>query len=251
MRFEHIWNFPLPRTHTGVLQGNGAVGVMIWGGGNVLRVTLNRSDFWDHRGGMPWVEGMSYARIGELLANGDADGLRELFEGEEAVPGQPQRPSLLPLGRIEVVLDPETVLTTARLDMRTGQVIVQTETRERRQEITLDLSMEEPVLHITFPASMPTPEVRCVTAWEFVGDYLRSISFDEPTLFQTEGLSGWVQPRPADPPLCVGYRLQGPSMWLSLECGCDDAAARAAVAGLVDHAISVGAQSFREANRAW
>ncbi len=45
------WRFPLPRTHTGILQGNGLMGVMIWGEGNILRVTLNRGDFWDHRGG--------------------------------------------------------------------------------------------------------------------------------------------------------------------------------------------------------
>ncbi|HLL89865.1 MAG TPA: hypothetical protein VK324_11225 [Tepidisphaeraceae bacterium] len=44
------WSFPLPRTHTGILQGNGRMGVMIWGEGNVLRVTVGRADFWDRRG---------------------------------------------------------------------------------------------------------------------------------------------------------------------------------------------------------
>ena len=75
------WHFPLPRTHTGMLQGNGTLGAMIWGEGNVLRLTLNRADFWDHRGGLPWVERMSYAAIGDLLARGDEAGLRALFGG--------------------------------------------------------------------------------------------------------------------------------------------------------------------------
>ena len=47
------WEFPLPRTHTGLLQANGTLGTMIWGEKNILRITLGRVDFWDHRGGCP------------------------------------------------------------------------------------------------------------------------------------------------------------------------------------------------------
>ena len=36
------WDFPLPRTHAGMLQGNGTMGVMIWGEGSVLRLTIGR-----------------------------------------------------------------------------------------------------------------------------------------------------------------------------------------------------------------
>ena len=79
MHFTHKWHFPLPRTHTGILLGNGVMGVMIWGADNVLRVTFNRGDFWDHRGGKPWVEGMSYANIRRLLEAGDEVGLRAAF----------------------------------------------------------------------------------------------------------------------------------------------------------------------------
>ena len=96
------WHFPLPRTHSGVLQGNGAMGVMIWGEDNLMRVTFNRADFWDHRGGKPWVEGMNYARIRELLEAGDEQGLRALFEQNEIPLGEPARPSLLQPGHGDV-----------------------------------------------------------------------------------------------------------------------------------------------------
>ena len=251
MHPEATWKFPLPRTHTGVLQGNGAMGVMIWGEKNVLRVTVNRSDFWDHRGGMPWVEGMSYAHIRKLLADGDEEGLRALFERDTPVQGRPQRPSLLPLGRIEIVLAPEMRLTAAHLDMHTGQVAIEVEVSEATHDIILDLSMREPLLHIAFPESLPMPAVRQVTAWEFVGDYLRSISFVEPTAFHGEKLSGWVQPRPADPPLCLGYRIHNHAMWLALDYGEDVVSAQATLAALLDRAISKGVRAFREANTAW
>ena len=44
-------DFPLQRPEVGLLLANGTVGAMIWGQNNVLRITLNRSDFWLHRGG--------------------------------------------------------------------------------------------------------------------------------------------------------------------------------------------------------
>ncbi len=56
MNRTYEWNFPLPRTHTGMLQGNGTFGTMIWGAGSVLCITIGRADFWDHRGGMSWRE---------------------------------------------------------------------------------------------------------------------------------------------------------------------------------------------------
>ena len=46
-------DFPLARPEVGMLLANGTVGVMIWGQDNILRITLNRSDFWLHRPGAP------------------------------------------------------------------------------------------------------------------------------------------------------------------------------------------------------
>lgn len=42
---SHDWHFPLPRTHAGILMGNATMGVMVWGGGSQLNLTLNRADF--------------------------------------------------------------------------------------------------------------------------------------------------------------------------------------------------------------
>jgi len=246
-----IWRFPLPRTHTGMLLGNGVMGVMIWGEENILRVTVNRGDFWDHRGGMPWTEGMSYARIRQLLEAGDEEGLRALFEQPEVPAGHPQRPSLLPLGRVELVLDSALRLTTGHLDMERGQVIVRAEGDGQLHEITFDLSMSGPLLYVGFSAAMPFPTIRSVTAWDYVGEYLSAISFDEPQVFEGEAFSGWIQSRPEDPPLCVGYRTVDQALWLTLVYGEGMSDAYSSAIGVIEHAIQDGAGKLRAENTAW
>ncbi|MBN1872786.1 MAG: hypothetical protein JXA33_01035 [Anaerolineae bacterium] len=253
MHFTEQWHFPLRRTHTGMLLGNGVMGVMIWGADNVLRVTLNRGDFWDHRGGKPWVEGMSYTNIRHLLEAGDETGLRALFEEGESTPGVPRRPSLLPLGRIELVLASEMHLTTGTLDMRTGQVAVCAEGPSGPQIFTLSLSMDAPVLHIAFSDHVAPGSiiVKRVTSWDYVGEYLREISFEEPQYFDSDALSGWVQSRPVDPPLCVGYRVDDANLWLTLSYGEDAAGAQANAYATLLPAITAGADAHHAATAVW
>src|SRR5689334_10511220 len=109
------WTFPLPRTHTGMLLGNGMLGAMVWGGENILRITLNRADFWDHRGGRVWDERISYDTIQSLLYEKKEPELRALFKSTPE-PGVPDRPSVLPLGRLELVFAPTVRLVKGTLD---------------------------------------------------------------------------------------------------------------------------------------
>jgi hypothetical protein len=251
MRRTYEWRFPLPRTHTGILQGNGAVGAMVWGEANVLRVTIGRADFWDHRGGMLWREGMSYANIRRLLEAGDEQGLRDLFEQPARAPGEPERPTILPLGRIELVLEPDATLTTGALDLDTGRVTVTAVAAGgQERQVTIDLSMAAPLLCVRLPAGGPPVTVRRVPAWDYVGDYLGSISFRPPQSFDGPSLSGWVQERPADPALCLGYRLTGDELWLAVDYGEDAEAARAATEAVVRQAATAGADALLAANTA-
>jgi len=252
MKRSYEWRFPLPRTHTGMLQGNGTIGAMIWGEANVLKITIGRADFWDHRGGKPWTEGMSYDNIRRLLEAGDEEGLRALFEEPALAPGEPRRPSVLPLGRIEVVLPPRFHLDRGQLDLGTGDVVVHALTQDGAEcPIRITLSMDRPILHVGFAEAATPSQVRSVPSWEYVGDYLESISFAEPLMFENEALCGWVQERPADPSLCLGYRLEGTELWLTAVYGEDVQSARRAAANAISLAASCGVKSIHEANRSW
>lgn len=201
----HTWRFPLPRTHTGALLGNGTLGAMIWGEENILRITLGRADWWDRRGGKTWNDEMSFANIRRVLETGDEPNLRRIFSQEPASPGWPTRPSVLPVGRVELVFPGGVKLDFATLDMGRGELSVSA----GRPLATLDLSPDAPVLRLLLAPGAPAPQARFVPAWHYVGDHLRSISFDEPVLRE----DGWTQSTPADATLTVACRPVAADEW--------------------------------------
>jgi hypothetical protein len=73
--------------------------------------------------------------------------------------------------------------------------------------------MDRQLLAVKLP--VPVREIRRVPAWEFVGDYLKSISFPAPVLLP----DGWEQARPNDPAINVGYRHEKAVLWVSVDYG--------------------------------
>lgn len=268
---SYEWAFPLPRTHTGMLQGNGVLGAMIWGSGNTLCITVNRADFWDHRGGLPWKPQMNFAAIRRELEAGDEAGLQRLFEMPPQAPGQPERPTILPLGRIELAFDPGHELRRGAIDLGTGRVSVFVSGHDGHEhEVTLDLSMAGPVIAVRYPRELGVPQARAITSWQYVGPQLKAIGFaspeafeettftaeelegvSEPTLYTDVALSGWVQSRPADSPICVGYRLGAEELWIAVDYGDTPQAAQKQVAKWIEQSRAKGLASLRDANLTW
>ena len=66
------WDFPRTGScHEGLAFGDGRTGVLVWGGGNEIRLTVGRADLWDHRGGYPWTDAQSYTNIVAAQQSGD------------------------------------------------------------------------------------------------------------------------------------------------------------------------------------
>ncbi|MEI7833059.1 MAG: hypothetical protein WCJ56_07680 [bacterium] len=221
MRRIYDWHFPLPRTHTGMLLGNGTFGAMVWGEGSVLRITIGRADLWDHRGGMQWRDDITYKNIGALLEQHDESALRKLFANIPGIPTDPNRPSVLPIGRIELDYGSDATLVRGVLNMETGQSTVYLDTPRGECTVDIVLDMEAPVLAITSTGTS-MPVIRQVSSWDYVGEYLETIGFPPPVPFAEDGIAGWVQQLPADPPFCVGYSRVGSEILLTAVVG-DDA----------------------------
>ncbi|MBC8011525.1 MAG: hypothetical protein H7067_15680, partial [Burkholderiales bacterium] len=64
------WKFPLPRTHTGVALSNGTLGLLVWGEGRSLYVTVGYNGFWDHRGGNDFSRRINFQELREMLSKG-------------------------------------------------------------------------------------------------------------------------------------------------------------------------------------
>ncbi|HOJ40870.1 MAG TPA: hypothetical protein PK644_10460, partial [bacterium] len=149
---------------------------------------------------------MNYFHLRRLLEAGDEQNLRQIFEGHEPPSsGQPRRPTVLPVGRLELHFPDGFRLRTGHLDTHSGHLTVLAENGQTCR-LEFDLAMKEVLLLVTWTSRLKPVEIVRVPAWEFVGEYLRSISFTEPEMFSTASVSGWVQPRPADPPYCVAYQ---------------------------------------------
>ena len=113
------WDFPLTNScHEGLAFSDGVTGVLVWGAGDTIRLTVGRGDLWDHRGGYDWTEAQSYTNIVAAALSGDAMRLKELFR-KDTLSGQPRNPYMLPLGRILVTV-PGKVLRRGTLDPMTG-----------------------------------------------------------------------------------------------------------------------------------
>ena len=113
------WDFPrMGSCHEGIAFGDGKTGVLVWGGGDEIRLTFGRSDLWDHRGGYPWTTEQSYTNIVAAVHSGDKDRLYGLFK-KDTPKGEPRNPYMLPLGRV-VVKVPGKTLKRGTLDPFTG-----------------------------------------------------------------------------------------------------------------------------------
>ena len=114
------WTFLLTDScHEGMAFSDGVTGVLVWGGGDTVNLTVGRADLWDHRGGYPWTAEQSYTNIVAAVGSGDRDRLYGLFK-KETPAGEPRNPYMLPLGRVVLKLKDGVTLARGELDPFTG-----------------------------------------------------------------------------------------------------------------------------------
>jgi alpha-L-fucosidase 2 len=250
MKKRYKWRFPLTRTHCGILQGNGTFGAMIWGD-EKLHITINRADFWDHRGGMPFTEDMTYTNIRECLEAGDEQRLRKLFEGKPPEPGQPNRPSILPFGRLEIDFGKGSKIISGVLDTQNGEVSLKVEKNGKSYSVLCVLLMDKPCLYISLEDGLSIQSINRVPAWEYVGEYLKNISFDPPIMFNDKDLSGWTQMRPADPHVCLGCQYDNNELIMALVYGNGEDEAKDNAKTIVHKVAKSGLKKVRKKNAKW
>ncbi len=117
------FDFPLPRTHCGVALGNGLCGALVWGK-ETINVTVNRADWWDHRGGERLAEGNDYGRLVAAYDPDDGAPLQAAFRRDRRPAGS-WRSSRLPVGRFELVLKADLRPARAVLEPWTGHLWVE------------------------------------------------------------------------------------------------------------------------------
>ena len=124
-RNDPTWEVIADKWSQGLPLGNGDLGVMIWGSGNPLCFTLDKTDIWEKRHWTPDPERFKWREFRKLIEAGTVS------EGEKAFqrpPGAPY-PTRLPVGRGELRAVGKVKSATMRLDLWTatgsGEIITE------------------------------------------------------------------------------------------------------------------------------
>lgn len=202
------WDFPLPRTHTGILVGNGVQGLMIWGYDNHLNITVGRSGFWDHRGGNDFASRTTYKQVRKMLEAGDEAALRKAFSVPQQNPGYPQRPHQIGGGRIEIQFPDGWKLKNGFLRLKTAVVRITVSDPDGKDwSLFIRQSMFEEITGIQLPAVLKDRvEINLVPAAEYILDYLNDNGISPPEIWTTSNGGGFIQRLPEDDPLSIQYR---------------------------------------------
>ena len=244
------WQFPLARTHCGVAMGNGNFGALVWGVER-LHITVNRADFWDHRGGELLMEGSTYEKLKAAYRPGQDSSIVNAIFVRKRRPEGVGRSSRLPVGRFEFALAEGYVLSKAALDYRSGRLSVEVADGEGRVEtLMLVLGPECNLLYIEDAHGL-IAEVVVRPSWEWVGEQLREYGFSPPATVSREGVCAWVQDCPEDPSLASVCRRVDGGYAVCLALGADGDAALSGATGEIDGFAEAGREAFLEVNDRW
>jgi len=189
------FSFPINTPASGVPLGNGLLGVLAWGQEKLLRLTLSRADFWDHRGGVQLTGQHNYHNIRDLLEHGNEDKLRQLFASEQkGSEDQELDPTLIPVGRIEIEF-PHSI-HAAELDLNNGQIHFFG--YQDNHMASLTLSMEAPVAELRFETGIQPTSVSAVPASETLKKAFEKRGIPPARGFYSGINMGFVQPLPED-----------------------------------------------------
>ena len=206
------WVFPRTgNCHEGIPFADGKTGVLVWGGGGIINMTVGRSDMWDHRGGYEWTDEQSYTNIIAAVETRDNERLRRLFRNDPPPGwGGKYNPYMLPLGRVRVKLSNLT-LKSGTLDPMTGMgEIAFAEGGKAR----MAMSVERGTFALEFPQGAEF-SVESIPATEasVYEEVLRPRGFEKAIVFDKSGkeASGGFNWRlPADVSATVVWRRKGP-----------------------------------------
>ena len=209
--FAEIVTWDFPRTgscHEGLAFGDGRTGVLVWGGGNEIRLTVGRADLWDHRGGYPWTDEQSYTNIVAAQQSGDVARLHALFK-KDTPPGEPRNPYMLPLGRVVVTIKEPWTLDSGSLDTATGIGSLRLKNGRRGLMIPMAMGKDSRVFVLKISDGSVLFEVKTVPATEFpvYEQKLKPLGFEKARVIDgaAPDAGGFKWNLPADEPVWLSW----------------------------------------------
>ena len=156
---------PVERWDEGIPLGNGGAGALLWGGGDTLNVTLDRSDFW-HNVDMPCytASGFTWKNLCDVVAAKDDAKRAVLFPVHDKT-----TPTKLPGVRLVLKLGAGQTLKRFRLDGETASATVTVETPNGDRNIIAWFDDGDKLLSVRVPDGVSFADKQ----------FVRNASFDK------------------------------------------------------------------------
>ena len=243
--------FPLLRTHCGLPLGNGLFGVLVWGCGSQLNLTVNRADFWDHRAGELTPGPQLYKELKARYLPDDPLPMDELFEpvGRARPPGDFYN-TRLPMGRFEIQLAAGHELQEGILELDAGVLNLVVASPQESRTIRLAVHPDRCALLLEDPTGL-VERVTPRPAWEWVSATLTTRSFHAPVVARELNHCGWAQACPGDPAMATWCERFEKRLIVTMSPGRDEAEATAAARELARRCATIGAPEFFRETAAW
>ncbi|MGG1514175.1 hypothetical protein ABE504_02100 [Paenibacillus oryzisoli] len=209
------WTLETSFCHDGIPLSNGVFGALVWFEGETVMLTINRADFWDHRGGMIWQEACTYERLKSFLQGGDFEAARQLYT-TMMMNGKEKRPARLAMGRYEVKLKPGVSIVSAELRLKEAEAVLRCRTSEGERFIRLSVPIDSPTLAVSCDAEViASVEAKPSYSFEKVKAYWNDFEIPAPRRIR----GGWVQELPEDPACAVMSEHTDSRLWIAAEYG--------------------------------
>lgn len=235
------WTLETRYCHDGLPLSNGVFGALVWFRGDTIMATINRADYWDHRGGTIERDDCTYARLKTLLQSGDFEEARGLYPAV-TIGGKEKRPTRLAMGRYDIRLRAGVQIVSAELRLQEAEAVVRCRADGKERLIRFAIPLDRPVLALSCdPELLAEAEVIPKPSYGFekVKAYFDDFGIPSPVIVP----DGWVQELPEDPACAVRSARTPDGLRIAAEYGATaEAASRAALARL-DAAVAGGYES--------
>ncbi|MDB5084447.1 MAG: hypothetical protein JWN30_1333 [Bacilli bacterium] len=201
--YQVNWVIETDYCHNGMPLSNGIFGALLWFQDNTLMVTVNRADYWEHRGGVEWNKECTFENVVSLLKQERFDEVKKLFASKQ-VNGKEKPPTRLPMGRYEIKLKPEVRFEFAVLNLQRAEAVIHCSVPGGSGEIKASILIDQPMLAVSLREDW-VETIECRPAYDFpkVESYFNTYGIPPYTRVQEEGVLGWVQELPDDPACAV------------------------------------------------
>ena len=221
--------------HDGFPLGNGELGVMLWGDGAPLAITLDKADLWDLRQNDEYMAqpDFNYAGLQRLVAEQRFDEVDEIFEHRPRR-DNPVGPTKVSIGRAELHLGKATRYD-CRLELATATVEGVIETPDAKHEILSFVHRERSVFCMRV-APCPTDARLTLVPLADMNESLTELHHPRPEVEQDGDLQVLSQAIPDGPCYAVAWNPEGPDFFLAVE-----------TAQSRDEAIALAKSTWRDA----